>query len=88
MPFGVASASAIFQHTIESILQGIPFVVVRADDILVSGIDDADHLANLKNVLVRLEAAGLRAKRVKCSFMVPEIVYMGYMVDEEGHWHL
>ena len=52
MPFGVASASAIFQRTVESILQDIPFVVVvRADDILVSGIDDADHLANLKNVL-------------------------------------
>lgn len=37
MPFGVSAAPSIFQRTIESILQGIPNVVVYIDDILVSG---------------------------------------------------
>ena len=35
MPFSVASASAIFQRTIESVVRGGPRMVVRADDILV-----------------------------------------------------
>ena len=61
MPFGVASATAIFQRTIETVLKGVPFTVVRVDDILVSGRDDDDHLRNLEEVLLRLLKAGLRA---------------------------
>jgi hypothetical protein len=31
----------------ENLLQGIPFVVVGVDDILVSGSNDEEHVANL-----------------------------------------
>ena len=85
LPFGVASATAIFQRTIEGILKGMPFTVVRVDDILVSGMDDMDHLQNVDEVLQRLERAGLRAKREKCDFFMPEVIYMGYIVDRLGH---
>lgn len=44
LPFGVASAPAIFQRTMEGLLKGIPLVAVYLDDILVSGVDVADHL--------------------------------------------
>lgn len=37
LPFGVSSAPAIFQRTIEGVLQGIPQVAVYLDDILVTG---------------------------------------------------
>ena len=37
LPFGVASALAIFQRTMESILQGIPRVSVYLNDILITG---------------------------------------------------
>lgn len=40
LPYGVAPASAIFQSKMEQLLQGIPMVVCRVDDILVSGQDD------------------------------------------------
>lgn len=59
LPFGVASAPAIFQRTMEGLLKGIPLVAVYLDDILVSGQDEADHLKNLSEVLRRLEEAGL-----------------------------
>ncbi|KAK3738200.1 hypothetical protein QZH41_012780, partial [Actinostola sp. cb2023] len=36
LPFGISSAPGIFQRTMESLLQGIPHVIVRIDDILVS----------------------------------------------------
>ena len=65
LPFGVASASAIFQSKIEQVLQGIPMVVCRVDDILVSGKNDQDHLKNLNEVLSRLKQAGLRLKMEK-----------------------
>ena len=70
MPFGVASATAVFQRTIENILRGLPLTVVRVDDILVTGTDDVDHLYNVEQVLSRLEETGLKAKRPKCQFFL------------------
>lgn len=46
----------------ESLLQGIPHVIVCIDDILVSGKYDPDHLASLEMVLNRLSKAGLKLR--------------------------
>ncbi|XP_062401725.1 LOW QUALITY PROTEIN: uncharacterized protein K02A2.6-like [Sardina pilchardus] len=84
LPYGVSSAPGIFQRTMDNLLQGLPQVVVRVDDILVTGKDDASHLQNLGTVLSRLNAAGLRLKREKCIFMAPEVVYLGYRINHAG----
>ena len=44
LPFGIASAPAIFQKTMDTILQGLPNVFCYIDDILVTGPDDDTHL--------------------------------------------
>ena len=36
VPYGVSSAPGIFQRNMENLLQKIPYVIVRVDDILVS----------------------------------------------------
>ncbi|KAL9950577.1 hypothetical protein ACROYT_G043093 [Oculina patagonica] len=84
LPFGVSSASAIFQSKIEQVLQGIPMVVCRVDDILISGKNDQDHLDHLNEVLERLGSAGLRLKLSKCKFMQPTVEYLGYRIDAQG----
>ena len=63
LPFGIASAPGIFQRVVDSLLQGILGVVVYLNDILVTGPSDHEHLESLKEVLTRLEKAGLRLKR-------------------------
>ena len=83
-PYGVSSAPGIFQRTMDNLLQGLPQVVVRVDDILVTGNDDTSHLQNLGAVLGRLSAAGLRLKRDKCVFMASEVVYLGYRINHKG----
>ena len=84
LPFGVSSAPGIFQRTMENLLQGIPHVVVRVDDILVSGKDDSDHLVNLGTVLSRLSSAGLKLRLAKCLFMQPQVTYCGYVINGDG----
>ena len=84
LAFGIASAPAIWQRAMDQLLQGIPDTHCILDDILITGIDDEHHLANVKAVLQRLEDAGLRANRQKCSFLQPKIDYCGHEVSEDG----
>ena len=46
--FGIASAPGIFQRVMDSLLQGIPGVVVYLDGNLVTGPSDRKHLETLK----------------------------------------
>ena len=83
LPFGVAAAPAIFQRTMESLLGDLPHVCIYLDDILVTGESDADHMRNLAAVLERLESVGVRLKREKCSFMIPEVEYLGHRISAQ-----
>ncbi|KAL5500663.1 hypothetical protein EMCRGX_G012257 [Ephydatia muelleri] len=58
LPFGVASAPAIFQRVIEGILSGIHHVYAYMDDVLVANDTKAEHLSTLEEVLARLEQYG------------------------------
>ena len=84
LPFGISSAPAIFQRCTENLLQGINGVCVYFDDILVTGSSSEDHLQNLDKVLTKIDEAGLRLKRSKCSFMMSKIEYLGHVIDEHG----
>ena len=84
LQFGIHSATGIFQREMDKRLRHIPFVIVRVDEILVSGRNDAEHLHNLKVVLSVLKEAGLTVKLPKCSFLQPQVTYCGYVVSEEG----
>ena len=87
LPSGVASAPAIFQRTIESILKGLPHTSVYLDDILVTGDSETEHLHNLEEVLKCLSKAGIRLKRQKCAFMLTEVEYLGHKLSAEGLRH-
>ena len=59
LPYGVASSPAIFQGIMDKILQGLHQVVWYLDDILITGETEEQHLANVEEVLSRLEKYGL-----------------------------
>ena len=84
LPYGISSAPGIYQRIMENLLQGIPYVVVRVDDILVSGETEQSHIQNLKEVMRRLSEAGLRLNKRKCTFMAKEVVYLGHCISSEG----
>ena len=84
MTFGVASAPAIFQRTMEGILQGIPHVHVYIDDILIADSTETEHLETLEKVMTKLGESGIKLKRKKCKFMLPSVEHLGYHISGDG----
>ena len=83
-------------HTIvvsvqQNILQDTPHVAVYLNDITSTGATSATkalHLETLDVVLGRMEEAGLRLKRKKCTFLADEVVYLGlgHRIDQHGQY--
>lgn len=66
--YGVASAPAIWQRTIENILKDIPDIIVFLDDIKIASTSKEKHFENLKLVLKHLSEYNVRINLKKCSF--------------------
>lgn len=66
--FGITSAPAMWQHTIDQVLEGTSGTSCILDDMIITGRDDEEHLANLEEVLQRLQHHGLRVNKAKCEF--------------------
>ena len=84
LPFGIASAPAIFQKLMVTVLRDIPNVICYLDNILVTGKSDDDHLHTLGIVLRRLDDHGFRVKKGKCAFLQPCVEYLGHKINCEG----
>lgn len=84
LPYGVASSPGIFQRTLENVVQGIPNVLVRVDDILITDRIRKEHLNTLSEVLSRFKKVGIRLKKQKCVFMAEEVVYLGFKINKHG----
>ena len=84
LPFGIKTAPALLQRTMETLLRELPYVFVYIDNILVTGTDEQNHLKNLELVLQRLELAGLTLKELKCVFTAESVEYLGHVIDKNG----
>ena len=84
LPLGILTAPSIFQCLIENILQGLPYICVHIDNILVSGNSEADHMQKLEQVLSRLQSDGTTLKRSKCTFATTSVEYLGHIIGSTG----
>ena len=84
LPFGVASAPAVFQRAMDSVLHGIPYVICYLDDILVTGRSEEEHMCHLELVLSRLQKHGICLKREKCHFFQSSVEYLGHLINAQG----
>ena len=80
LPFGIASLPALFQRTMDIILQGLDHVASIQDDILITGKDE-EHMKNLNSVLSRLDHYSLRLQLSKCKFIQKSATYMGSVIS-------
>ena len=79
---GLASAPAVFQRVLDQILQGMEHVSCYF--ILITGITDKEHLANLAEVLHRLHKHSAWLKLEKCRFLQDSVEYLGHRIDAHG----
>ena len=84
LPFGIASAPAIFQRAMDTILQGMSGVLCYLDDTLIVGKNKEEHLATVEEVLKRLQNEGLRVNKEKCCFLTTSVQYLGHRIDANG----
>ena len=84
LPFGIAPAHAVFQRTMDTVLQGIPNVLYYLDDILIIGLTQKEHFQNVQVVLKRLQYHGITVKAERCAFNNDSVGYLGHVIDKMG----
>ncbi|KAJ1211759.1 hypothetical protein NDU88_007115, partial [Pleurodeles waltl] len=84
MPFGLASAAAVFQKVIQNILGDLPNTLCFQDDVLVYGVTEEEHNERLRAVLLKLKMAGLTLRSEKCQLGVGSVEYLGHIISKDG----
>ena len=84
VPFGIAAAPAIWQRTLELVLQGIPRVHCLLDDIIIAGRDEEEHFRLLEQVMARLDQYNFTINQQKCKFFQKQLEFCGYQIDSQG----
>ena len=83
LPFGINSASEIFQSTVSQILGDLEGVTCHMDDVLIHAADQDTHNHRLRLVLQRLQDAGVTLNE-KCQFSKSRVKCLGHIIDSEG----
>ncbi|EFP09026.1 hypothetical protein CRE_22508 [Caenorhabditis remanei] len=84
LPFGVKPATAIFQQVIDSMITGLEGTAAYLDDIIITGSTIDEHNERVKAVMIRIADYGLRVRIEKCKFLMNQIVFLGFIIDEHG----
>ena len=75
-PNGIHTALTLLQEIMDKTLAGVPHTITYLDDVLVAGINQADHDANLCAVFDRLRTAGFKLNKSKCTFNKSSVTYL------------
>lgn len=68
----------------DSVLQGLDFLFVYLDDILVASTSKEEHLSHLRLLFDHLSAHGLIINPAKCQFGLSSINFLGHRITSAG----
>ncbi|GJR50236.1 putative reverse transcriptase domain-containing protein [Tanacetum coccineum] len=86
MTFGLTNAPAVFMDLMNRVCKPYldKFVIVFIDDILIYSKDEKEHEEHLKAILELLKKEKLYAKFSKCEFWIPNVQFLGHVIDSIG----
>ncbi len=84
LPFGIHSASEVFQAEVASVIANLPGCANSQDDIIVWGTTKEEHDSRLRNVLTQIRASGLKLNPHKCVFGSTSLTFLGHTMSPEG----
>ena len=84
LPFGLTSANEVFQKRVSILVDTVVGAECIYDDILIHA-DDAEQLYRIVDKVVhRMDEAGVKLNKKKCSYGVTEVKYLGHLITSEG----
>ncbi|GJY88787.1 reverse transcriptase domain-containing protein [Tanacetum coccineum] len=86
MPFGLTNSPAVFMDLMNRVCKPYldKFVIVFIDDLLIYSKDEREHEEHLKAILELLKKEKLYAKFSKCEFWIPNVQFLGHVIDSRG----
>ena len=84
MPFGLRNAAQSFQRFMDQVLRDLDFAYAYLDDVLIANSSHDEHLLHLHAVLKRFSDHGVVINPGKCEFGVPQITFLGHLVNCHG----
>ncbi len=75
LPFGISSASKVFQRSLTQMIEGLDSVVNILDDLLVWGGSINQHDQRLRKLLERAREYNQKLNKSKCKIRTTEVMY-------------
>ena len=83
-PFGLKNAAQAFQRLMDTVCNGLDFVFLYLDDILVCSTSAEQHMLLRREVFRRISTHGLVINVSKCQFGATTIDYIGHQITSQG----
>ena len=84
LPFGIASAPAIFMSVMDQMMSSLNGVAAFLDDIIITGRTEKEHWKNFEAVIAALSDYGFQIREEKCVWMQRKCEYLGFEVSADG----
>ena len=84
MPFGAKMSQDVFQMKMDLIMERCPGIISIHDDIVVYGVSDEDHDANLINLLNVAQVEGLVLNSKKLELKCPRVSFFSVEYSADG----
>ena len=84
LPYGIHSASEVFQREVTSIISDIPGSANSQDDFVAWGKTLQEYDERLRKVFLKIRESGLKVNKTKCQIRKQSIVFLGHIILSEG----
>lgn len=86
MPFGLKNAPATFQRVMDYVLRDVQnkICLVYMDDIIIFSTSLQEHIANLRQVFLKLRDSKLKIQLDKSEFLRQNVEFLGHVITPQG----